>query len=1197
MLEKLQTRAFDQTIDSMLQAPADKQGTYHHLITGLDGSAKSIFIAELYKKNPRQLLIIEPNRNRRQALYDDLNALLPQNQVLSFPCEENVALEYSTASFDGIAQRVETLQTLISGEKVIVVAGVNALRKRLMPIADWKDNQLILSLGCEITRDDLERKLFNLAYQRVDMVQSPGEYSIRGSIIDYYPLNSEHPIRLDFFDTELDSIRYFDAQTQTSLENINEVMLEPVKDILFNQEKQLAVSESIKEAVSKQVSHLKDADLVKTLSQRMNDQLEDLAKGGSLVLPEAFLSFYDTVGTSLLDYMEEGACLLVSEFDRVHQEELHLIESDQFWIEDQINQGNLLPGQKLHLSAFDQIKGCQKRTVYLSLIQKGLGKMKFSSLHSFQYRSMTPFFNQMALVKPEIDHWLKEGRVIQVVVDNKERAKKLEQIFNEYQIQPIYHQQDEKIYQGAINVLEGHLTNGFELPLDKWVVITEKELFNRIKKHQAKRQKLSNAERIKSYNELEVGDYVVHVNHGIGRYIGMETMEISGVHRDLIAIEYQQNAKVMIPVDQIHLIQKYVSSGEAKTPKLHKLGGSEWVKTKQKVSSKIEDIADELIELYAKREQEKGYAFSMDTPEQLEFEKAFPYIETPDQLQTSSEIKKDMEKDRPMDRLLVGDVGYGKTEVAMRAIFKAVMDGKQVAFLVPTTILAQQHYQSLLERFADYPFEIRMLSRFASQKEQKETIKGLKTGACQVVVGTHRLLSKDVTFLDLGLMVVDEEQRFGVKHKERLKQLKSQVDVLTLTATPIPRTLHMAMVGVRDLSVIETPPSNRYPVQTYVMEQNEAAIKFAIEREIDRGGQCFYLYNRVASIYHRADQLSQLVPEARVAVAHGQMSEVELENVLYEFIQGNYDVLVTTTIIETGVDIPNVNTLFIEKADRMGLSTLYQLRGRVGRTNRLAYAYLMYDPMKQLSEISEKRLNAIREFTELGSGFKIAMRDLSIRGAGNLLGSQQSGFIDSVGFDLYSQMLREAIDRRQGKQNMLENLNQSVVEIDLSIDAYIPDSYISDERQKIAAYKMLQKMDGMEEYREIQDQWIDRYGEFPDEVANLLDIALLRYYASRSGVLKLTRNHQSIVVMFNSIASQYFYGPKVYEALENVKAREKVILNKDQLQVKLLVQGKEADQILSLLIKFMSQASDLLQNHKEQEQKMQETFKIENQRR
>lgn len=577
----------------------------------------------------------------------------------------------------------------------------------------------------------------------------------------------------------------------------------------------------------------------------------------------------------------------------------------------------------------------------------------------------------------------------------------------------------------------------------------------------------------------------------------METLNIGGVHKDYLNLIYQGEDKLFVPVDQLEMIQKYVGS-EGKAPRLHKLGGTEWKRVKSKVKASVQDIADDLIKLYAEREAEKGYAFTPDSEMQREFEDAFPYQETDDQIRSIKEIKKDMERPRPMDRLLVGDVGYGKTEVALRAAFKAIMDGKQVAFLVPTTILAQQHYETMKERFQGFPIEVGLLSRFRTKKQQNETLEGLKKGTVDIVVGTHRLLSKDVVYSDLGFLVVDEEQRFGVTHKEKIKTIRAKIDVLTLTATPIPRTLHMSMLGVRDLSVIETPPANRFPVQTYVAERNNVMIREAIERELAREGQVYYLYNRVESIVQKADEISALVPDARVAFAHGQMTETELESVIVSFLEGEYDVLVTTTIIETGVDIPNVNTLFVQDADRMGLSQLYQLRGRVGRSNRIAYAYFMYQKDKVLREEAEKRLQAIKEFTELGSGFKIAMRDLSIRGAGNILGAQQHGFIDSVGFDLYSQMLKEAIEARQPSEERKERV--PTVEIDLELDAYIPEYYISDGRQKIEMYKRFRSITERDELEELQADLIDRFGDYPDEVEYLVTITELKIAALIVGV-------------------------------------------------------------------------------------------------
>ncbi|WP_373737910.1 transcription-repair coupling factor, partial [Jeotgalibaca porci] len=627
---------------------------------------------------------------------------------------------------------------------------------------------------------------------------------------------------------------------------------------------------------------------------------------------------------------------------------------------------------------------------------------------------------------------------------------------------------------------------------------------------------------------------------------------------------------LFIPVTQLHLVQKYVSS-ESKTPKINKLGGTEWTKTKNKVAAKVEDMADDLIELYAKRESERGYAYPPDTVDQVEFENRFPFTETEDQLRSAQEIKKDMEKIKPMDRLLVGDVGYGKTEVAMRAIFKAVIEGKQAAFLVPTTILAQQHYESLMQRFDDLPFEIGLLSRFRTKKQQEETINGIRKGSVDIVIGTHRLLSKDVKFLDLGLLVVDEEQRFGVKHKESLKQLKASVDVLTLTATPIPRTLHMSMLGVRDLSVIETPPANRYPVQTYVMEQNSGAVKDGIEREMARGGQTFYVYNRVETIERKADEIRLLVPDARVGVAHGQMTEVQLENIMMDFVEGNYDVLVTTTIIETGVDIPNANTLFIENSDYMGLSQLYQLRGRVGRTNRIAYAYFMYQPNKTLSEISEKRLKAVKEFTELGSGFKIAMRDLAIRGAGNLLGAQQHGFIDSVGFDLYSEMLSEAVERKRGVGTQRKRVN---IEIDLGVDAYIPAAYISDERQKIDFYKRIQKISSEENAFDILDDFEDRFGVIPEEVTQLTQVGLIKHVAELAQAEAIKRQGDTVIVTFNPEGTNRLQGAAVFEALSSIPLRAQVNMKNGKLAVSLQIGKTETQAWMDHIKIFLSACED-----------------------
>lgn len=1168
MINNLYQHPFKQVVDELNNKLGARS---QQLVTGVDDSARAVLWAQLYRKNPRQMLIVEPVATHLTQLVEDLQQLLPDVPVLLFPVDDAIALEFSVASFDNQAMRVEVLAALASGNPCVILTSGLGLRKRLTPVLKWQAEQVNVKLGDEIERFVLEKKLAYLGYIRQAMVQAPGEYSVRGSIMDFYPLDQPYPVRLDFFDVEVDSMRYFNAETQESIEAIESIQILPVKDILFSQEEQKRLLPKLREDFEKALSKVKDPMTKASMEKGMHERLDQLMQGENLHHAPAYLEYIYPEGTSLVDYLTEDGILIINEIDRIQNRERQIIEEEQFWIEFEVHKGDLMPKLNIKLSGVEQIKRAHQAKIYCSVIQRGLGNLTFKALHHVQYRSMNQFFNQMPLIKTEVDHWLRQGNVIQVVLPTLDEARRAVKRFEENDITPAIIQEKAQIVPNAVNIVIGNLTNGFELPLAKWVVLTGKELFNQVKRRVARKQNLSNAERIKSYNDLEIGDYVVHINHGIGKYVGVETIEISGVHRDMVAVVYQDNARILLPVDQINMLQKYVAS-ESKTPKLNKLGTADWAKTKRKIATKIEDIADELIELYAKRESQKGYAFSKDTPEQTLFENAFAYVETEDQLRSAQEIKEDMEKVRPMDRLLVGDVGYGKTEVAMRAAYKAVLDGKQVAFLVPTTILAQQHYNTLIDRFNDFPINIGLLSRFVSKKQQEETIKRVKDGRVDILIGTHRILSQDIEFSDLGLLVVDEEQRFGVKHKERLKQLKSQVDVLTLTATPIPRTLHMSMIGVRDLSVIETPPSNRFPVQTYVMERNEGAIKSAIERELARGGQCFYLYNRVATIDQRARELSELVPEARIAVAHGQMTEVQLETILIDFINGAYDILVTTTIIETGVDIPNANTLFIDMADHMGLSTLYQLRGRVGRTNRVAYAYMMYEPFKQLSEVSEKRLQAIQEFTELGSGFKIAMRDLSIRGAGNLLGKQQSGFIDSVGFDLYSQMLKEAVDVKRGLRKPNET-SSNAIEWDILIDAYIPASYIADERQKIAVYKSIQQIDSEESYRQLQDQLIDRFGEFPDEVADLLEIALIKHYGLSAGLERVKQRTDWVSISFNEKVTPKLQGAKIFELLQDTPLKAKVAIEENKLTVALNVQGLAGDQWLGHLKRFMMKVS------------------------
>lgn len=1128
-----------------VKALIDPVGTNQsQLITGLSGSARTLAIAALLEKKQRPIVVIAHNLFHANQLMEDFTELVDEDKLHIFPVDEMVYAEMAIASPEARSERIAAMDFLLSGEPGIVLVPVAGVRKYLPPAQMWQANSFEAELGGELELDQLSQKLVDMGYVRQQMVGTTGEFSIRGGIIDIYPLTETNPIRIELFDTEVDSMRFFEVDTQRSINNVEHIKILPASDTIYTKEQLQQNEQRFTSAFERHRDLLTDNADKQALTKNLTPIMDAFHYGEAIDDLLMYTDFVYEQKDSILDYMSKDAVLILDEYPRILEADKNAELEEAEWVTSKLSSHQIVQKQSFSHDFRDLMKQQTGDRLYFVLFQKGMGNLRFSAIHNFQYRTMQQFFGQMPLLKTEMTRWERQDHTVLVTVPNEERAQKVHQTFADFEIESTIVQRD-AVKAGEVQIVIGTFRNGFELPADKFVLLTERELFNKVtKKKPNRRQNMSNAERIKSYSELNPGDYVVHTNHGIGQFTGMETLTIDGVNQDYMSIIYKDNAKLFIPVTQLNLLQKYVSS-EAKTPKVNKLGGTEWAKTKQKVASKVEDIADELIELYAARDQEVGYTFAPDTEYQKEFENAFPYSETEDQLRSTEEIKRDMENKKPMDRLLVGDVGYGKTEVALRAIFKAVQEGKQAAFLVPTTILAQQHYETMVERFADFPVEVALMSRFRTKKQQNETIKDLKKGDVDIVVGTHRLLSKDIEYHDLGLLIIDEEQRFGVKHKEKLKALKEQVDVLTLTATPIPRTLHMSMLGVRDLSVIETPPTNRYPVQTYVMEQNPGAIREAVEREMARGGQAFYLYNRVESIEKRVTELEALIPDARIAYAHGQMTETQLENVLFDFVEGQYDVLVTTTIIETGVDMPNVNTLFVENANHMGLSQLYQLRGRVGRSNRVAYAYLMYQPNKVLTEVSEKRLQAIKDFTELGSGFKIAMRDLSIRGAGNLLGKQQHGFIDSVGFDLYSEMLNEAVMRKRGTE---KREPKSTVEIDLGINAYLPNEYISDQRQKIEIYKRIRELSSHDEYVQLQDDLIDRFGNFPDEVADLLTIGLIKYYGEYALIETIKRKDDQVDIVFTKEGTS-LPGEETFRALSDIPLRANVGIEKDKLTV------------------------------------------------
>ncbi|TQS75337.1 transcription-repair coupling factor [Ornithinibacillus gellani] len=1120
-------------------------GMKEQLAAGLSGVSRSLLVSVIHESANRPILLLTYQLVQAQQLHDDLAAIIGEEHVHLYPVNELIASDIAVASPELKSQRMEALMNWTDQQSGILIAPVAAVKRMLPPPSYWSKYQLPLKTGESIQLDSYLTSLVEMGYEHASMVTTPGEFSRRGGIIDIYPITEKFPVRIELFDDEVDSIRFFDAETQRSLDQVEELMIGPATELLLTPEDRVKGSQRLETALAQTLKKMKVSEAKQALAEVIEHDLAKWNEQASFKELYKYIGFFYEQPASLLDYLPKNGIVVLDEMSRLQETAQHLDVEEAEWYSSLLESNQMVQGSHFSFDWQTLWDGMKHQRIYMSVFLRHIPNTQPQNIINFSSRAMQEFHGQMPLFKNELTRWEKSDTSVIVFVPNEARATKVQSILADYDMEfDVADQLSLPLERPTVAV--GTFQTGIELPMHKLAIITENELFKKKTKRPRRQQKLSNAERIKNYQELKIGDYVVHVNHGIGKYVGIETLVVNEKHQDYMLIKYSGDDKLFVPIDQIDLVQKFVGS-EGKEPRLYKLGGSEWAKVKRKVQSSVEDIADDLIKLYAEREARKGFAFSEDTELQKEFDAAFPYQETDDQLRCIEEIKQDMQKERPMDRLLCGDVGYGKTEVAIRAAFKAVADGKQVALLVPTTILAQQHYETILERFQDQPVSVGLLSRFRTKKQQKETIDGLRKGLVDIVIGTHRLLSKDVQFKDLGLLIVDEEQRFGVKHKEKIKQLKTNVDVLTLTATPIPRTLHMSMLGVRDLSVIETPPENRFPIQTYVLEYNPILVREAIEREMARGGQVFFLYNRVENIDRVARDIGMLVPNAKIAIAHGQMNETELENVIFGFLEGEFDVLVSTTIIETGVDIPNVNTLIVSHADRMGLSQLYQLRGRVGRSNRVAYAYFTYQKDKVLTEIAEKRLQAIKEFTELGSGFKIAMRDLSIRGAGNLLGAQQHGFIDSVGFDMYSQMLKDAIDaRKEGKE--LTEIMPFEPELALAVDAYIPEDYIPDEKQKIDMYKQFQAITEVQDVMELQEELVDRFGDYPEEVAHLFEVTTLKIAAKKERVETVTERGNKIEILLEADRSQQVDGAKLFE-LANAYGRH-VLLGTEQSKLK-----------------------------------------------
>lgn len=1004
-------------------------------------------------------------------------------------------------------ERLRCIQKIIAAQdnrtNITVITTIDGCVDMLMPLQRYRDNIIHFKNSGIIDTEKLISKLVGIGYTRVPMIDGQGQFAVRGGIIDIFSYTDETPVRIELWDDEIDSIRFFDVESQRSVEKIQTYDVFPATEWILSEDEIDAGFEKVKDEVEKQLVTLGNDKKKKTQQEmdacnRLRHAYADFERTRDY--SKFILSFTDEI-EGFTDYFPKDETVFVlDEPDRI-MERMELISYEyEESMKNRLEGGYVVASQtKLMRSIAEVYKNMQSsRLMLLSSLDYKPKMLKPADYLRIDARSISSYNNSFEYLADDINKYKRTGYRVVLVCNSRTRAARIVADLEELGTQSYFSEDyDKEIMPGTVMVTYGNIHRGFEYPLIGFVIITENDIFtSRTRKKQKKKYE---GRSIAGFNELNVGDYVVHEMHGLGVYKGIEKITVEGVEKDYIKIEYAGNSNLYVLATQLDRLQKYAASDTEKKPKLNKLGSVEWNKTKAKVHGAVEEIAKDLVELYSIRQNQKGYAFGPDTVWQKEFEEMFPYEETDDQLNAIADTKADMESTRIMDRLICGDVGYGKTEVAIRAAFKAVQEGKQVAYLVPTTILAQQHFNTFEQRMKNFPLKVAQLSSFRTNKEIKETLADLKKGFVDVVIGTHRLLSKDVEFKDLGLLIIDEEQRFGVAHKEKIKKLKNNIDVLTLSATPIPRTLHMSLVGIRDMSVLEEPPVDRVPIQTFVTEHNDEMIREAINRELARGGQVYYVYNRVRSIDEAAAHIQELVPQANVAFAHGQMEKRELEKIMVDFINGDIDVLISTTIIETGMDISNVNTMIIEDADKFGLSQLYQLRGRVGRSNRTAYAFLLYRRDRMLTEVAEKRLSAIREFSDFGSGFKIAMKDLEIRGAGNVLGKSQHGHMAAVGYDLYCKMLNEAVNDLKG----IKNEYSFETNVDLSVDAYIPSTYIKSEYQKLDIYKRIAAIESEEELSDMKDELVDRYGSLSTPAVNLLNIALIKSMAHKIGIMEM----------------------------------------------------------------------------------------------
>ena len=1056
-------------------------------ISGLVDVEKLHVLAGIFNETKRPMVLVTYNEIQARKLYQDLKKLIKQTYF--FPKKEITSYDYVAQSKEIEYKRIDVLNKMYLAkqqkEPIIIVTTIEAVMQKMVAKDTLYQNVIDFEVGKTYLLDEIKEKLVGLGYERSDLIENKGQFSIRGGIVDV-GLSEKIGVRIEFWGDEVDSIRFFQISSQRSTEMLKEITIFPAHELIVQD-----LSEAVKNIQEKYPEEIEDIELIKN-----GDYISKINK--------YFNEFYENQA-SFLDYMSDEYLLLLDENSKINQRKTNIIENNNKLIESLVEKEKFVPEAIENISKFEY-NFEEKQIIYLEQNDS----IKNIQKYYFETREINFYNLQLDLLLADIVTYQKNKKKVVLLAGNEISAKKLCDILKENQINYKYEQEAENVKPGEIIVTIGGFSSGFEnYDLNLIVISLQNNFEEPVKRKKKLSSTFKDSEKI-VFADLKPGDIVVHQTHGIGQFIGVNTITADGVTKDYIKIKYRNDDILYVPTNSLDSVRKYIGGGDNSSPRLNKLGGKEWSATTSKVKKNLEAVAKDLIELYAKRQKIKGFSFSPDTPWQKQFEDSFPYTETDDQLRCIQDVKKDMEKPQPMDRLLCGDVGYGKTEVAIRAAFKAVMDQKQVAYLVPTTILANQQYEEFKTRMQEFAINVELLNRFKTKKEQDEIIKKLKLGEVDVVVGTHRLLSEDVNFKDLGLLIIDEEHRFGVKDKEKIKKLRTNIDVLTMTATPIPRTLHMSIVGVRDMSVIYEPPHNRKPVQTYVLEYDQEVITEAITKEIERGGQVFYLFNQVEGIEKKANEISMLVPEAKVGFAHGKMSGRELEEIMESFINHEINVLVCTTILESGIDIPNANTIIVENADRLGLAQLYQIRGRVGRSDKQAYAYVTYKRDKLLSEVADKRLKAIKEFTEFGSGFKIAMRDLEIRGAGSMLGEMQHGHMEQVGYDTYCKLLDEVIKEMQG----IEVVEEQDVQIDLAVSSYIPDNFIENSSQKIEIYQNIALCRTEEELQNVIDEVIDRYGRLPKELENLINIARIKQLARKANILKIAQRENGIVFYF-----------------------------------------------------------------------------------